>query len=236
MMEKLEKHIKKRLEERQIQPSEKAWESIENSLNTKVAEPRKRTYWYAIAASLIGVLMLTSVYFSRSAEQPQNKVVVNTETISEQSDAIEQAAANTKEAVSEKRIVQPLERAEAKTKVSKPAIEEVVQNESLPSLKDDLLEMQQLVIDQKVDEVFAQVSLLKSQNANVTDAEVDSLLRAAQKEIFTDQLFDQEGSVDAMALLEEVENELDESFRDQIFEALKEGYFKLKTAVADRNN
>ena len=31
------------------------------------------------------------------------------------------------------------------------------------------------------------------------------------------------------------EDELDESFRDQIFDALKSGYLKLRTAVADRN-
>jgi len=35
--------------------------------------------------------------------------------------------------------------------------------------------------------------------------------------------------------LAEVEDELDESFRDQIFDALKTGYLKLRTAVADRN-
>jgi len=39
-----------------------------------------------------------------------------------------------------------------------------------------------------------------------------------------------------MALLTEVEGELDQSFRDQIFEKLKSGFLKVRTAVADRNN
>ena len=35
--------------------------------------------------------------------------------------------------------------------------------------------------------------------------------------------------------LTEVEDELDQSFRDQIFDSLKEGFLKVRTAVADRN-
>jgi len=36
--------------------------------------------------------------------------------------------------------------------------------------------------------------------------------------------------------LNEVEGELDISFREQIFESLKTGFLKVRTAVADRNN
>ncbi|MFK7811850.1 MAG: hypothetical protein AB8B59_05100, partial [Maribacter sp.] len=69
----------------------------------------------------------------------------------------------------------------------------------------------------------------------LTEAEVDDLLRNAQEEIFRDELFNRNGSVDALALLNEVETELDKSFRDQIFESLKTGFLKVRTAVADRN-
>lgn len=47
-------------------------------------------------------------------------------------------------------------------------------------------------------------------------------LRAAQRQILTDKLFSESGAMDAMSLLGEVEDELDESFRDQIFDALKQ--------------
>ncbi|CAN0604335.1 unnamed protein product, partial [Ectocarpus sp. 12 AP-2014] len=74
------------------------------------------------------------------------------------------------------------------------------------------------------------------QNSTVTDAEVDSLLTRAQDEILRDKIFNKDKSVDAMALLTEVEDELDKSFRDQIFDSLKAGFIKVRTAVADRNN
>lgn len=43
------------------------------------------------------------------------------------------------------------------------------------------------------------------------------------------------GVVDANLLLESVEQDLDESFRNKVFDALKANYNKVKTAVAQRN-
>jgi len=49
-------------------------------------------------------------------------------------------------------------------------------------------------------------------------------------------VFQDNGKVDAMALLIEVEDEIDQSFRDRIFKKLKDGLFKARTAIANRNN
>ena len=43
-------------------------------------------------------------------------------------------------------------------------------------------------------------------------------------------------TVDAMALLAEAETEMDQTFREQLFIKLKNGFNKVRTAVADRNN
>jgi hypothetical protein len=74
------------------------------------------------------------------------------------------------------------------------------------------------------------------QSSQVTDAELDSLLRNAQEAIVREQLFNTDKTVNAIALLTEVEDELDQSFRTQIFQSLKTGFLKVRTAVADRNN
>ena len=83
--------------------------------------------------------------------------------------------------------------------------------------------------------IVAQLDVLEQYSA-ITDAEVDSLLKRAQDEILRDKLFNTDKSVDALALLTEVEGELDQSFRDQIFNSLKASFIKVRTAVADRNN
>lgn len=97
------------------------------------------------------------------------------------------------------------------------------------------LSVSEKLIDAKVAEVVARVVVLENQNNAVTEAEIDSLLRGAQQQILEDKIFRKDRSVDAMALLADVEDELDQSFRDQIFDALKDGFLKVRTAVADRN-
>jgi hypothetical protein len=41
--------------------------------------------------------------------------------------------------------------------------------------------------------------------------------------------------IDANSLLLDVELELEQSIREKVFDVLKEGYFKAKTAVVNRN-
>ena len=79
------------------------------------------------------------------------------------------------------------------------------------------------------------IDVLESKNTEVTDTEIDSLLRQAQREILEDKIFGKDNTVDAIALLADVEKELDKSFRDEIFDALKDGFIKVRTAVADRD-
>ncbi len=80
-----------------------------------------------------------------------------------------------------------------------------------------------------------QIDFLEQHQREVTNAEIDALLKKAQQEILQEQLFMKGNSVDAMALLTQVEGEMDQSFRDQIFDALKDGFLKVRTAVATRN-
>jgi hypothetical protein len=91
-------------------------------------------------------------------------------------------------------------------------------------------------IDTKIAEVLAQVQAMEKLNGGVSDAEIDSMLRAAQKELEVESRIRYAASVDALALLSDVEDELNRSLRDQLFEKLKEGYQKVRTAVVYRND
>ena len=92
------------------------------------------------------------------------------------------------------------------------------------------------LIDIKIGEVMAIVTAHEENNEDLTDLEVASLLRKAQEEILTEKLINSDNSVNPEALLSQVEEELDQSFRDKILQKLKSGYNKVRTAVADRNN
>ena len=91
-------------------------------------------------------------------------------------------------------------------------------------------------INSQLDAVLAQVALLESRQGGVSEAEIDSLLRQAQQEISGHAYHPPRDSVDAMALLMETEEELDRSFREQLFDRLKTGFARVRTAVATRND
>jgi hypothetical protein len=239
-MDKLEKHIKDKLEERTIAPSKGAWDKIASQI--KGPSPKKRTPWsiYAVAASVVGVVLVSVYFFTNESPRVDENQVVETETKTGVITEPEQTTG--KESMEESIEVAVIE-ADSKITEENPTMDAdnpisngaLVQEETKAPLKDELLINSDALIAQKVEEVVAQVELMEHAHQDVTDAEVDSLLRAAQRQILTDKLFTESGSVDAMSLLAEVEDELDETFRDQIFDALKSGYLKLRTAVADRN-
>ncbi len=242
-MEKFERHIREKLGEREISPSPQAWEKIEKRLSSNATPIEKRNYRYVIAASFIGILIAFGFLFFPNEEDVAQKQIVEKEEIEKEVPGKNEIPKLPEEKAE---LVKSSKQDEIKTKIKsieiKPspvaivAMEEVEKVNQEP-IKDSVWELSEDIIGLKANEVLKQVVLLEKLNeTEITDAEVDSLLRAAQKEILTDKLFDKRGKVDAMALLVEVEDELDESFRGQIFEALKEGYLKLRTSVADRNN
>jgi|GEM_PF-6899774 len=79
---------------------------------------------------------------------------------------------------------------------------------------------------------------MKAKNIDVTDADIDVLLKEAQKEIIRNRIYNKTTSVvDANALFQDVEAELNQSsFRNKVFEALKSSCNSVKTAVAHRND
>lgn len=91
------------------------------------------------------------------------------------------------------------------------------------------------IIEVKIADVVHQVEELKRKNATVTDKEIEELIEKAQREIATEKILNTK-KVDPMVLLSEIESDLDETFKERVFEALKTGFQKVKTAVAERNN
>ena len=245
-MDKLEKHIREKLQEREVQPSKGTWDKIESQLGEVVEPARKNVYWYAIAASFIGVLLISIVYFNSDIENAVTKQVVD--TLEKEPSKLE--VENSLEEKTERNkvlIVQetpdidiPLkEELKSTLNIEESAQKNLVLNDSketkILDYKKAAINEQEL-IENKLNQVLNVVASLEERNIEVTDAEIDSLLMNAQRELLTDKVLRENGKVDAMALLTEAEDELERTFRGQLFEKLKDGFFKVRTAVADRNN
>ncbi len=245
---KFEEHIKDMLHKREIQPSARAWDKISSKLQTAPKQQKKGFFWYGMAAGFTGLFIISLFYFkSTSLPAVDNGAV---ETVAKR---IEERRTDINSATE----VLPMEGAiaigeTANQKVILPVTDLSVGDQknsrnggiadtpgvgpNLNGKREELWEGSEEVFNAKIVELLAQVDLLEKGNSTVTDSEVDSILRQAQREILRDRILRKGNSIDATALLMEVEDGLDKSFRDQIFETLKAGYLKVRTAVAERNN
>ncbi len=250
--DKFETHIKSKLDTREITPSSKAWQRISTELKPEQAPKKSGYFWLGIAAS-VAVVIGVAVFYMANEEKtiPASPILVQKPIVvpieKREEPTLKDANTNIKGLALEEEKEQDAnlvkQEIAAFTKNSKPdAIEQGQENAVVfedAQQESEAIEiptqLSQAVLNDKIADVMAQVQLLEL-SAEVSDAEVDSLLRNAQYAILKEQLFKTDKTVDALALLSQVEEELDQSFRDQIFQSLKTGFLKVRTAVADRNN
>ncbi|PCJ97382.1 MAG: hypothetical protein COA50_05045 [Flavobacteriaceae bacterium] len=242
---KFENEIRDKLSTREMKPSANAWEQISEKLETP-NNTKKGWIWYAVAASFIGLIVISALFFNDEdalmnkgveiVDAPEKKDIKKNEI-----DIVTPTKEQEENYVVVEEIVSIKEKVGKEEKIqfnsSEQGIVAVNTKTNVSIIKEEVpLTGSEKIIDSKIAEVLAQVNLLEKDNTLVTDMEVNALLRKAQMEILTDKIFMENQKVDAIALLTEVESELDQTFRDQIFDSLKSGFLKVRTAVADRNN
>lgn len=226
---KLENSFRDQLNKREIQPSEMSWDRLDAMLS--VAEnkkPKKRTWMY-IAASFLGFILIGSLFFNQS-ETGDGKIKETVVTIE-------------KPTIIEKEVIKPIE-------IIKPIKTETVlahqQKKQSSSIKNDQVNNQILnqaiknqvaVQDAKAEEVAQKIMEIQQSGREISEKELDDLLRNAKKEIAAKRIFNKSSQkVDAMALLQDAESNLDNTFKQKVFELLKDGYKETKTFIVERNN
>ena len=254
---KLEENIREKLQEREIQPSNEAWAKLEGQLEDE--KGGNKFMWYAIAASFIGIIIVASFVFNNDAKD-LNKTLVKEDAVEKvKTEETKEVVDNTKEEIvpinteegvaTEKPVKRTTESTEATLKKTEKQVQQqngqkteaLAKTETDPNKDSQLQEINSDILINKsfetnqVEKVVAEVKALKDKNQNVNIDEIDALLKNAQREIRTQRILNNK-QVDAMALLDDVEFEMEQGFREKVFMALGEGFDKLKTAVAERNN
>lgn len=226
---KFEEQFKKQLDSRKMQPSAKSWEQLRSRLDAERGKSRT-TYWrLGIAASFIAGALLASLFFNTTNTVEAPSFVGNETEKTEEIQIIEKPA--------ETELQIALEQDET-VKKYEPAESQNYVTETIPEKKQAaVLEPDEAVfLEQKVEEIIAGITQKEQEQDSLTQAETDELLSHAMEQIIRERKFKNNvGTVSASALLEDVEDELDRSFRDKIFEMLKNSYLKTKDAVANRN-
>jgi hypothetical protein len=252
---KFEDNLKEKLEQRKLQPSANAWKTLQNKLESNQAKKSNKTFWrLGIAAGFVGILILISIFFNNETDTKTEQNIVDIEdtqipiknnipNISNEilQVAIEEPQAekpliNTKsKKIDIKPILQNKQDKQAKTNVNNVVAKADVISNEIPEKGNAINTL--TFEDLKIKEVVAQVQELIKNNQTVSDADIDALLDQAQKEITLNKLYNESTkTVDADALLLDVETDLEQSFRERAFKAIKSGYNYVKTTVAERNN
>ena len=256
---KLEDNIREKMEARELKPSTNAWEKMEAKLDA--AQPKKKlVLWYYAAASLVGLLILSSFFFNRNNSEENNQIVNKTiktqnsetqvEIIPNFSEAneivsIEKNSEKDKTSISDEKEKQnldskmlktiPQQKSEVDKKIRKTEMIANVSEEKKKIVEEkSILAEEEKHFNTKVEEVVASVKKLQETNPNVSAKEVEVLLNNARRDIKTQKILNNR-KVDATALLQDVEWELEKSFRDKVFDALGESFIKIRTAVIERN-
>lgn len=262
---KLEDNIREKLQERELAPSQTAWDKLESTLPKQQDKGTNKFFWYAIAASFVGLLVIGSMFFNDKTgvttteiviEEPtrlpqeegtkneivtpkQEEIVPNVNsTIAEISQDESEVPKKTKK-VQNSRLAQQKRDITENNANAKTAIAKVSEENKTVKPEDKIqindLFKKDVVVSNKVDEVVARVKAMQEANSAVTATEIDLLLAQAQREIQTERILNST-KVDAAALLMDVEFDLERSFRDRVFYALGDGFSTIRTAVVERNN
>ncbi|TXD85406.1 hypothetical protein ESY86_02005 [Subsaximicrobium wynnwilliamsii] len=256
---KFEEDIKKRMEQRKIQPSEDAWEKLSHALDAEQKNKSKPLIWFmGIAASVMGVLLVSSLFFKASEGLPVRQNTVATEA-NESTSSISNSENESKSVkkVEQKSILQPqanvsevTETPKATSKlnttptklytqkpVRQPSDEKLAVTKSIHQDKGAPSSTNTIQEEEYVMAVAAEIKNLETKAGMASDEEIERLLKQAEKDITKQRL--QKGNtmtVSAQSLLQDVEADLDHSFRSKVFDALISSYKTVRTAVAERND
>lgn len=251
--EKFEDKIKRQLRDREISPSAGNWEKLSARLDTP--QPKKKPFvlWMGIAASIIGgILILSLVFNSSTLNSPEIVDVPHKEIEADKASGeifnstykeTEQFATSEENEVKEEPIPSKTETTDSNRKErsrNKREAIAVIDNKKLISHQSLAISAEPSAnksLTLKLNDALTNIIATVENGPTVTDAEVNELLAEAAAKISKESYKTDfaVGKVNPQDLLQDVEFEMDNSFRDKIFEILKEGYSKARTAVANRN-
>jgi len=249
---KFEQNIKEKLEKRTIQPSENAWNKLTNTFELTNTKKSNKAYWIiGIAASIIGILFLTPLFFNSNIKK-STPIIVNTKPVEKVE--IKASIQEVKTVVAEKNqhetkilgnpvivskpIKQPFNNSKNQFDIAKNNVVKVLHSKTKTLTKvavtqsDFNLSQASIIINKTI-----QKQEYKKLNYTITDLDIDSLLSQAQKKMLLQTIYTEKSkTVDANKLLQDVEVDINKSFRNKVFKTLKINYENMKIAIAQRND
>ena len=239
-----EKEFARQLKDRELKPSEGSWEKLQGRLEQKKSS--SRYWWMGIAASIVGAVIL----FSFLGSDP---VIMETPTVVDspilQIEAPEPEVSSETVPLHKGRPLPEVTRKTYKTEdkgemaSAEPVKDKLPETQISDVRKTDLVsqevstgtEISDAELNALLEKAMAEVSKETGGETEVTDAEIDALLASARAAVRQEQALTATATLSPQQLLDEVETEIEHSFRAQVFEIIRDGLKKTRNAVANIN-
>lgn len=228
-----EKDFREKLNHRKIEPSEKAWDRLDAMLSVaEKKKPKKDRKWLYIAASVVGFLLVGTFFFNQKKDiekAPKNTVVIekNTRKDSVVKPTVKSTGpVKTEIAVSEKTAT---EHSIQKETNLNPKSNKTLKNESQQLAESSII----IKNNQEKQSINNKTSV-----AEISKKEtVDQLLESAEKTVVAENAVKPKAKlkVNANDLLNQVDGELELSFREKMITKVNKNYQTVKVALANRN-
>lgn len=249
---KFEKDMKDKLEKRTIQPSANAWVSLSQRLDNEEKKNNKKGFWrLGIAASVVGVLLVSNFFLNSKTQNNTNTILVEkntkidtlkTEIENKKNNyKTEEVIVDTEESFKTKSRTKP-DRKSIKTKNylvkntnSKNITTNTAEATNIQTVKSLVIEESTITNKQPLVSIENDTKDIKTKKQNVLDHEINTLLANATKDITLQKAKKATAPIDYNGLLIAVEVDLDETFREKMFKVVKKGYKTVRESVAERN-
>lgn len=245
---KVENEIREKLLNREIKPSDDSWSKLNAMLPEVPKKPgtSKKWFWLAAAAIIAVLFTIRNINIGSTSGIPSDEVPVVESKSYESTTPLKEITEDVKteedalaaDLIGENKIeVRPDRETISNSVEEVVVIDNLKEDETAAPLKSGTA-INELPINDKdaITAVYEEAKRIQEIEGEVTEEAIDELILMAQRKLkLTKTLKNNNTSDAAMALLQDVEEELDETFRDKVFELLKQGMVKVKTAVVDRN-
>jgi len=231
----MDNQFREKLNSREIKPSENAWDRLDAMLavadssnsEQEKQKPKRNFGWMYIAASLLGFVMIATVFLSQTEElvDLEKAPIVN-----ETSVIPSETETNTTELITPK-AEQTIAKTENKSSKAQKTIinQNSKSNQTVVNHQTEIVETSQPATDNR--QLATETPQLKSNYADV-----DELLAAVKKNK-KDKLFQDKATVrvNSNDLLSQVDGELELSFRQKVIKSVSKNYQEVKVALSTRN-
>lgn len=218
----IEKLIKEKLNQREIQPSANAWDRLDAMLSVEEQKPKRNFKWLSIAAVFVGFTMIGIFMMNKenSVENviPSNPIVLEDEIKLIENETTPEIENSFSEETENRAVVH-----QSTKKIEKPSTEI---NPKKDFLLDNHSKKEESIVENQPKESTAKYINGESLLAEIENGEIIEIPNISKKPSV---------KVDANALLSSAEKEVDETFRDKVIQSLNKKYNSVKSTLANRN-